>query len=90
MKLIIHIIKKIFDISNLPTQLKKLTIFGIKLSFILLLFSVLLMALYIDFKPSNSLFIISSVLVQSNSTFIAGFLIFGAFFNRLLKEKNGY
>lgn len=89
MRFFVHMIKKIFDISELPDKSRKLTINGMKVSLILLLFSTLLMALYIDFKSSNFLFEISSILIQSSSTFMVSFLIFGASFNKIIKEKNG-
>ena len=88
MKFIAYMILKIFDINKLPIKLKKLTIAGVRISFIILLFSTLLMELYIDFKPSNILFEVSSLLIKSSSFFIVSFYIFGASFNRLLKEKN--
>ena len=88
MGVLIHIVKKIFDTSNLPDKAKKIISIGIKLSFISLLFSTLLMALYIDFKPSNSLFEISSLLIQDSSNFMVGLLIIGASFNIILKDKS--
>ncbi len=88
MEIVIHIFKKIFDISNLPDKAKKFIYIGIRISFISLLFSTLLMALYIDFKPSNSLFEISSLLIQDSSNFMVGLLIIGATFNRIIKDKN--
>lgn len=87
MKLIIHMIKKIFDISKLPDKLRNLTTTGMKVSFVALLFSTLLMALYIDFKSSNSLFEISSLLIKSTSTFLVSFLIFGVSFNRIIRKE---
>lgn len=83
----LHTIAFIFDTSKLPVPLKRFMNNGIKISFILLLFSTLLMALYIDFMPSNNLFRLSSLLIKSTSTFIVSFIVFGAGFNRLLKEK---
>lgn len=82
-----HIFLFIFDTSKLPIPLKRIMKNGIKISFVLLLFSTLLMSLYIDFQTSNNLFKISSILIKTFSNFIASFIIFGAAFNRILKER---
>lgn len=87
MENIMHIVKKIFDTSMLPNNARKFISIGIKTSFVILLFSTLLMTLYIDFKPSNYLFEVSSLLIQSSSNFIVGLLILGASFNRIIKER---
>lgn len=85
---LLHTISYIFDTSKLPVFLKKLMNNGIKISFVFLLFGALLMALYVDYQTSSNLFKISSALIKSTSTFIIAFIIYGAAFNRILKEKN--
>ncbi|WP_413852557.1 hypothetical protein [Candidatus Ruminimicrobium bovinum] len=87
----IFIIKKLFQVfstEKLNSPIKKVTETGIKISFIALLFSVLLMTLYIDYKPSKFLFEASSLLVHSFSMFIVYFLVLGVSFNKLQKGKN--
>ena len=87
----IFFIKKLFSIfstKRLHSPIRKITETGIKVCFIALLFSVLLMALYIDYKPSKYLFDASSLLIHSFSMFIVFFLIMGISFNKLQKGKN--
>ena len=80
----------VFSTKKLNSSIRKITETGIKICFVALLFSVLLMALYIDYKPSKYFYEASSLLVHSFSMFIVFFLIMGISFNRLQKGKNNW
>ena len=80
-------LRSVFSINNLKHPINKITTLGIKISFVGLLFSALLMALYIDNKAASILFEASSALLHSFSTFIVFFLIMGFSFNRIKAKK---
>ena len=79
-------IKKMLDsfkLANLKSSIKYIMRIGISSSFVLLLFSTLLFALYIEFHFPNALYEIGCTLFKSSSMFIAFFIIYGFSFNKI-------
>lgn len=70
--------------SNFNTKIKNIMSTGIKISFIAILFSTLIMAIYLTTNPSYILFDIGISLFKSFTMFIAMFLIDGIAFNKIV------
>ena len=84
-------IKKVLNLFNptcLKSSIKRTMQIGISSSFVLLLFSTLLFALYIEFHFPNFLYEIGATLFKSSSMFIAFFIIYGISFNKIASDFN--
>lgn len=81
-----HKILSVFDTKNLKPSIKRIMKPGIRVSFILMLFSTLLLALYIQFSFPAYLYDIGSLLFKSSSTFVVYFLICGVCFNKIAND----
>ena len=80
---------KIFDLINLKNfhyKIKKIMSVGIRLSFILLLFSTLLLSLYIQFNNPPELYKVGSLLFKTFSMYITFFFVYGISFNQIVSS----
>ena len=73
--------------SNFDLRVKRIMNTGIKISFIAILFSVLIMSIYITTNQSYILFSISMSIFKAFTTFISMFLISGVAFNKILNDS---
>ena len=73
--------------SNLNIAVKRIMVNGIKFSFIICLFSTLLLSIYISTNHSYVLYDLGISLFKSSTTFMVVFFIYGIVFNKLIKEK---
>lgn len=82
------IFKKIFRIFdfNLNLKVKKIMALGIRLNFIFLLFSTLILSIYITSNSSYIIYEVGSSLFKSFSMFIVIFFIFAIAFNQIVNE----
>ena len=71
------------DFKNYEENVKQIMNIGIRISFILLLFSVLLLSLYIQFNTPLYLYTVGSMLFKTFSMYIAFFIICGISFNKI-------
>ena len=81
--------KKVFDLFNLKKinpKAKKIMTIGIKFSFVMLLFSTLILAMYIEHNI-NFIYLLGTSLFKASSMFIVIFFIDGICFDKILKEK---
>ena len=81
--------KKIFDLFNikkLDSKSRKIMTIGIKVSFVLLLFSTLILSMYLEHKI-NFTYVLGTSLFKASSMFIVIFFIDGICFDKILKEK---
>lgn len=76
----------VFNFSFEP-KVKNLMTAGIRISFILVLFSTLIMSIYLTTNQSYIVYEIGSSLFKSFTMFMAIFFISGVAFNTILKEK---
>ena len=83
------ILIKIYSLFNstFDLRVKRIMNTGIKISFIAILFSVLIMSIYITTNQSYILFNVSMSLFKTFTTFISMFLINGIAFNKILKDS---
>lgn len=82
----LHKFSDIYNIEKINPKIKKIMKNGIKVSFILLLFSNLFLALYTEFGHPTYLFDIGSMMFKSSSNFIVYFIIYGICFNKILND----
>lgn len=82
------IFKKIFRIFdfNLNLKVKKIMALGIRSNFIFLLFSTLILSIYITSNSSYIIYEVGSSLFKSFSMFIVIFFIFAIAFNQIANE----
>lgn len=83
----INKIKSVFDFNFIP-KVKSIMNTGIKISFILVLFATLLMAIYISTNPSYILYDLGITLFKTFTMFMVMFLINGIAFNKIVKDSN--
>lgn len=81
-----NIFFSIFDFKFVP-KVKTIMSTGIKISFVLLLFSTLFMAIYITTNPSYILYFLGITLFKTFTMFIVMFLINGIAFNKIVKDS---
>lgn len=86
MKEKIHTLLEIFNVKNITEPVKHVMKMGITISFILLLYSSLLLSLYIEFNTPNYLYEIGSTLFKTFSLFITFFFIYGISFNKIAND----
>ena len=72
---------------NIDKKVKKIMLDGIKFSFIICLFSTLILSLYISSNNTYLLFYLGISLFKSSTTFMVVFFVYGILFNKLLQEK---
>ena len=72
---------------NIDKKVKKIMLDGIKFSFIICLFSTLILSLYISSNNTYLLFYLGISLFKSSTTFMVIFFVYGILFNKLLQEK---
>ena len=72
---------------QLDSKVKKIMSTGLKVCFVLSLFSTLILSLYITINPSYILYDLGTSLLKSFSMFMSFFFIYGISFNLILKEK---
>lgn len=75
----------VFDF-KLNKNIERIMKIGIKLSFILTLFSTLIMSLYITSNPSYIVYDLGTSLFKASTTFITAFIIYAIVFNKILKD----
>ena len=76
----------VFDFT-FEQKVKNLMTTGLQISFILVLFSTLIMSIYLTMNQSYIIYEIGSSLFKSFTMFMAIFFISGVAFNTILKEK---
>ena len=79
-------IYNLFDFKNFEKRVKYIMETGIKISFILLLFSVLLLSLYIQFNTPPGLYTAGTILFKTFSMYISFFIVYGISFNKIISE----
>lgn len=76
----------LLDFKKYSQKIKQIMKIGIRISFVLLLFSVLLLSLYIQFNNPPILYTIGSILFKTFSMYIAIFIIYGISFNKIVSD----
>lgn len=77
----------VFDFNFIP-KVKMIMNAGIKISFILVLFATLFMAIYISTNHSYILYDLGITLFKTFTMFIVMFLINGIAFNKIVKDSH--
>ena len=83
MKNLLHDFYKVIGFKDILPSIKKVMLYGMRISFIIVLLATLLLCIYMDFYSSNYLFAIASTLFKSGTMFIAIFFIYGICFNKM-------
>ena len=86
MNKLINLLNDSLNLKNIDSKVYKLMSSGIKFSFILLLFSVFILSLYIQFKNPIALFEVGRMLFKCAGLYMVFFFICGITFNKLLGE----
>ena len=81
-----NIFYSLLDFKNFEDRVKKIMILGIKISFVLLLFSTLFLSLYIQFNTPLYLYTAGTILFKTFSMYITFFVVYGICFNKIIKE----
>lgn len=77
----------VFDFNFIP-KVKSIMNAGIRISFILVLFATLLMAIYISTNPSYILYDLGITLFKTFTMFMVMFFINGIAFNKIVKDSH--
>lgn len=78
----------LFNLANFKNSILTIMKTGISISFVLLLFSTLLLSLYIEFHSPNYLYELGCSIFKSSTTFIAFIIIYGFSFNKIACDLN--
>lgn len=73
-----------FYLKNIKEPIKHIMIIGMRICFVLLLFSTLLLSLYIQINHQDYLYQIGSSLFKTFSMFIVFFFVYGISFNKII------
>ena len=86
MKKNLHSLFEVFNLNNIKEPIKHIMVSGITICFILLLFSTLLLSLYIEFDTPNYLYEVGLILFKTFSLFITFFFVYGVSFNKIAND----